>query len=88
MTLKTCANNGRHETNGSVNNYDTQDMEGVVQRAVKFLHMAGIDVGNDTSSIPSSDALPLGCDGVVHIKAEPRNGTPIKVTTHTWQLCH
>ena len=61
-------------------------MEGVVQRAVKLLHMAGIDMGNDTSSIPSLDALPLGCDGVVHIKAEPRNGTPTKVIVYTWQL--
>ena len=37
-------------------------------------------MGNDTSSIPSADAMPLGCDGVVHIKTEPRNGTPMKVT--------
>ncbi|CAL5228913.1 g12135 [Coccomyxa viridis] len=35
-------------------------------------------MGNDTSSIPPADAMPLGCDGVVHIKTEPRNGTPMK----------
>ena len=35
-------------------------------------------MGNDTSSIPPADAM-LGCDGVVHIKTEPRNGTPMKV---------
>ncbi len=51
---------------------------GVVKQAV-LLHAAGVGMGNDTSSIPPADAMPLGCDGVVHIKTEPRNGTPMKV---------
>ena len=62
-----------------------QGMYGVVKQAI-MSSIGGVSMGNDTSSIPPSDALPLGCDGVVHVKAEPRNGTPTKVKSEGW-LC-
>jgi len=45
------------------------------------LHVADTTMENGgTNSCPSiNDALPLGFNGIVHIKAEPRNGIPTKV---------
>lgn len=62
-----------------------QDMYGAVKQAI-MSSIGGVGLGIDTSSIPPSDALPLGCDGVIHVKAETRNGTPTKVKGEDW-LC-